>query len=384
MTAPAVESRSLARWIAVTWWVVLYAVSALLAYNIWFVEPIVGTGEGFRATWLYRYGDPWMGWCLLPLVLMWRRRLVVDRIRWWMLVVGHAVGAAVVVVLALGFRSCLLLISNHLPVALLPEVWRDIFSWPVAGLFAGLYFAIVMPAYALDFYRSWRAGQHEADQLKLANARIETRLVRAELDAMKMQLHPHYLFNALNSVTALIRRGRSEEAEEAVAGLGALLRRALNHRQELLVSLEEELEFVELYFAIERIRFRDRLTVAIDVQDECRKAAVPSLLLQPLVENAMKHGFSRQPEARLLRLRVWREGGELHLELYNDGPALTGTAAAGGTGIGLSNTRARLELMYGARARLRLADAPPRGVSARIVLPFEIPSDHEKDQDTDR
>lgn len=384
MTAPAVESRPFARWITVTWWVVLYVVSALLAYNIWFVEPIVGTGEGFRATWLYRYGDPWLGWLLLPVVLAWRRWLAADRVQWPLLVAGHAVGAAAVVFLAISFRAGLLLISNHLPVTLLAEVWRDIFTWGSAALFAGLYAAVALPAHAFDYYSRWRDGQRESEELKLVNARMEARLMRARLDAMKMQLHPHYLFNALNSITALIRRNRSEEAEEAVAKLGALLRRALNHRQELLVPLGEELEFLEYYFAIERIRFRDRLQVEFEVPEECRPAAVPSLLLQPLVENAMKHGFSRQPEARLLRLRVWREGGELHLELYNDGPALTGTAAAGGTGIGLSNTRARLELMYGNRASLRLADAPPRGVSARIVLPFEIPSDHEKDQDADR
>lgn len=370
-------------WLLPAWWVVFYLSSGLLAYNLWFVQPVVDTGENFRATWLYRYGDPWLWWLLLPLILGWRRRLAVDPLRWWRLAGGHAIGAGLTVLLALTFRAGLLLVPNRLPLSFLPEVWRDTFQWQSAVGFAGAYFAIVVPVYAWDFYHGWRAGQKEAAELKLANAQMETRLVRANLDALKMQLHPHFLFNALNSATALIRRGRTEEAEETVAKLGTLLRRALNHRQELLVTLAEELEFLEDYFAIERIRFQDRLEVRFDIAPDCRFARVPSLLLQPLVENAMKHGFSRLPAARLLHLRVWRAGDQLHLELYNDGPALTGVAAVGGTGIGLRNTRVRLQMMFGAAAELRLQNAPPNGVSARVTLPFETP-DHEKNQNLDR
>jgi two-component system, LytTR family, sensor kinase len=371
------------RWVTVVWWTVLYLESGLLAYNIWVVEPVVSTGESFRATWLYRYGDPWLGWLLLPLVLIWRRHLPVETQRWGWLAAGHLAGAALMVAAGTGFRAALMLLSNGLPPGFFPGVWSDVFEWSAAAGFAGLYFAMIVPIYALDFYQGWRNGQREAEELKLANARMETRLVRANLDALKMQLHPHFLFNALNSVNALIRRGRVEEAEEAVARLGTLLRRALNHRQELLVPLEEELAFLEDYFAVERIRFRDRLEVRIEVAADCRRALSPSLLLQPLVENAMKHGFSRLPEARLLDLRAWREGDRLVLELYNDGPGLDLPVAATGTGIGLHNTRTRLAMMYGPRASLTLKDSPPRGVCARIELPFTI-SAHEKDQDPHR
>lgn len=383
MSSLGIPKPVLPAWPTILWWVGLYVISGMLAYNIWFFEPVGRSGESFRATWLYRYGDPWILWLLLPGVLVWRRRLAVDRMRWWWLVLGHFGGATLTAALGIGFRASLLLISNQLPLAFLPEIWRDIFQWTSAAGFVGVYFAVVMPVYALDFYRGWRAGQKEAAELKLVNAQMETRLVRANLDALKMQLHPHFLFNALNSATALIRRGRVEEAEEAVAKLGTLLRRALEHRQELVVTLAEELEFLEDYFAIERIRFQDRLEVRFDIAPECRTARVPSLILQPLVENAMKHGFSRLPGARLLSLRVWRDHDRLQMELYNDGPALTGSVAAGGTGIGLRNTRIRLEMMFGSAATLSLENAPPHGVSARIILPFET-SDHEKNQDPDR
>ena len=195
--------------------------------------------------------------------------------------------------------------------------------------------------------------------------------MRARLDALKMQLHPHFLFNTLNSITALIRRGRMREAEDIVAGLGDLLRRSLEHRQDLKVALDDELKFLHRYFEIERIRFQDRLQV--EVEAGCDSALVPSLILQPLVENAMKHGFSRKPEARLLRISARRVDGDLRLGVYNDGPALSlgSTAKPNSHGIGTDNTRKRLQMMYGASAHFILQDAPPNGVLAEVLLPFQ-------------
>jgi two-component system LytT family sensor kinase len=234
-----------------------------------------------------------------------------------------------------------------------------------------IYFLGIMALYAAGFYRESRAGRQLTGELRLANARLETRLVRASLDALKMQLHPHFLFNTLNSITSLIRNNRTQEAEDVVAGLGELLRRALDHRQEAMATLESELEFLRRYFEIERVRFQDRLQLEYEIHPDCVLALVPCLLLQPLAENAMKHGISRDPEARLLRIGARRDPrGPLVLTVYNDGPPLPRDELLEGPGIGVQNTRARLHMLYGDEARFELRDQPPRGVLARVTLPF--------------
>jgi len=326
-----------------------------------------------RETLLYRGTGPLLCWLALPAA-----RIVTHRARFdepWPVraVALHAAGLVVACAVYWFAVSLRLLVSNHLPLTFWPEVLHDV--WTPEGWLAPLvgYGVLVLPMHARDFYVNWQAKQREASALQLANAQLETRLVRASLDALKMQLHPHFLFNTLNSITALIRRGRTDEAEDIVAGLGELLRRSLEHKQDLKVTLDAEISFLRRYFEIERIRFQDRLQVEIDVPAGCAALLVPSLILQPLVENAMKHGFSRDPAARVMRIAARREGDRLRLIVYNDGPAPTESAPPrAGTGIGLGNTRARLEMMYGAAARFTLRAEPPRGAVAEIELPVQL------------
>lgn len=353
------------------WWCVALLAGMWLAIDVWRLHSVTMQEQSFRATLLYRYGVYAFWWFLLPVIAAFRRRLVFDRLHWWSILPAHLALAFAFAVLDFGFRILLLMVANTLPVSFFMEVARDRWAWGPTLFAAAIYLAIVVPAYAVDFYLGWRAGQREAAELKVAKAEVEAQLLRANLDALKMQLHPHFLFNALNSITALIRRGDAELAEEALAQLADLLRRALDHKQDQKVTLERELEFLEQYFAIERIRFQDRLQVSFEISPECRTALLPSLVLQPLVENAMKHGFSRSPTARVMRLRAWRERNELRIELFNEGPPLPPELTSASSGIGLRNTRARLTMLFGATARLRLENAPG-GVKAQLTLPFQI------------
>lgn len=357
------------RWLSATWWTVTLVGGAWVVFDLWNPGGLADSERSLRSTLLYRFGPEFLWWCAVPGFVWLRATLGTER-PWWMLLAAHVLAAASATMAVIGLRVLLVLVANQLPPTFFGEVWSDFVHWPMATRQLWIYAMIALPIYATGFYRSWRAEQRGAAELKLANAQVETRLVRANLDALKMQLHPHFLFNALNSITALIRRGRTEEAEEAVAKLGILLRRALDHRQDQFLSLEREMEFLEHYFEIERIRFNDRLVVDLSAAPDCRGAKVPSLLLQPLVENAMKHGFARSPEARALRLSARREGDRLVLELYNDGPALPSGFSGEGSGIGLRNIHARLALLYGTDACLTLADVPG-GVLARVVLPFQ-------------
>jgi two-component system LytT family sensor kinase len=332
-------------------------------------------GFSFRDTLLYNDTTVGLIWLALPAARWAAWRYALERTSWWRVVLMQgAVGVPAAVFVVWGIHALRLLAANRLPLGLFGYVLRDTFAPDMFVAAAVGYVAMLLPFYAADFYRNWQIKQREAAELQLANAQLETRLVRASLDALKMQLHPHFLFNTLNTITALIRRERTREAEDVVAGLGELLRRALEHRQDLRVPLGEELKFLRHYFAIESIRFQDRLRVEFDIAPACHSALVPSLILQPLVENAMKHGFSRVAEARLLRISARVKDRRLLLAVYNDGPALspaTTEPVAPGRGIGTQNTRMRLDMMYGDAAEFRLRNSPPAGVSAEIELPFQ-------------
>jgi two-component system LytT family sensor kinase len=358
-----------------TWFAIWLAGTAglflMLAWDAW--PWIHGEAQAtFRYTRLNRWPIECLWWLLLPLILWLQSKLtMVDR-RWAWTLVLHAlmaVGIAGFFIVVQAFRVVL---ANHLPASFLPVVVQEL-RW-VAGwsyIPALIYFLIIFGLYAGSFYREWRSGQRLTQELTVANAQLETRLVRASLDALKMQLHPHFLFNTLNSITGLIRKDRTREAEDVVAGLGELLRRSLEHRQEARETLDEGLVFLRRYFDIECIRFQDRLKVEYDIDPRCLRALVASLVLQPLVENAMKHGISRDAGAGLLRITAVRDGTRLILTVYNDGPELPKDDAALSQGIGIQNTVARLHMLYGDEARLRLRNQPPRGVRAEVILPFQ-------------
>ncbi len=363
------------RWQAPGWraWTALTIVGATLmlvdAFRVFF-----SASASFRDTWLYHGAALALLWLALPVARWSTWRYPFELLSWWRVLSAHiavAIGVAAAAWLAFALR---LMVANQLPFGQLPYILRDTFDWDELMPDFLAYGALVLPFYARDFYRNWQVKQREAAELQLANAQLETRFVRASLDALKMQLHPHFLFNTLNSITALIRRGRAQEAEDIVAGLGELLRRSLEHKQDLKKTLDEELKFLNRYFEIESIRFQDRLRVEIEIAPDCRPALVPSLILQPLVENAMKHGFSKDPAAGLLRITAAHERDWLKLAVYNEGPPLARTGerpSDAGHGIGMQNTRTRLRMMYGDDAGLVLRNVPPRGVSAEIHLPFQ-------------
>jgi two-component system LytT family sensor kinase len=329
----------------------------------------------FRFTHLNQWPAWLLWWFLAPGVLWLQRRLTLLDRHWPWAIVLHTLAALLIAGLFSFVCAVRLLVANHLPWSFLPVILHDLREagqWNYTPLL--VYFTGVSVLYAAGYHRQWRAGESLTGELRVANARLETRVVRASLDALKMQLHPHFLFNTLNSITSLIRTGRTHEAEDVVAGLGELLRRALEHRQEAMDTLEHELDFLRRYFEIERIRFQDRLRVEYDVPAECLSALVPCLMLQPLAENAMKHGISRDPSARLLRLSARRDHDRLVLSVYNDGPALPRDELVGLSGIGVQNTRTRLHMLFGDDARFELRDQPPGGVLARLTLPFLTPS----------
>jgi signal transduction histidine kinase len=226
------------------------------------------------------------------------------------------------------------------------------------------YAAILGVGYAFSYYTRFRERETRASQL-------EAQLAQAQLQALKMQLHPHFLFNTLNGVAGLVRDNKNREAVNMLAGLSDLLRHTLESAGRQEVALSEELDFLELYLGIQQMRFPDRLRVEMCVAPDTLDALVPNLILQPLVENAVRHGVAPRAASGTVGVRSEREDGLLWLTVYDDGPGLKDSRqAARAGGIGLSNTRARLEQLYGAGHRFGVRNREGGGVEAVVAIPF--------------
>jgi signal transduction histidine kinase len=225
------------------------------------------------------------------------------------------------------------------------------------------YAGVVGGYHAIEFYGRYRQGE-------LLAAQLQTRMHEARLAMLRMELQPHFLFNALNAISGLVRRGDNEAAVTMLARLGTLLRRTLDGHGTQEARLGEELDLLEQYLAIERVRFGDRLDVTVEVEASLFDALVPTLVLQPIVENALRHGLARTPGAGTVRVCAERANGSLVLSVRDSGPGFAASQDGNHQGVGLSNTRARLEQLYGAAGRLDTGPAPGGGASVRITLPL--------------
>jgi two-component system LytT family sensor kinase len=224
------------------------------------------------------------------------------------------------------------------------------------------YAAIVGLSYALGYYRESRAREIKAAQL-------ETSLAEARLKTLEAQLHPHFLFNTLHAISTLVHT-KPDAADRMISRLSDLLRLAFESSGATGVSLQQELEFLQKYLEIEQTRFQDRLSVRFDIDPDTFDAEVPRLILQPLVENAIKHGVSPRSGPGLVAIAARRQGNALWLEVRDDGVGLTaGARNQLRNGIGLSNTRDRLACLYGDAHRLDFSDGAG-GLAVRIEIPF--------------
>jgi two-component system LytT family sensor kinase len=211
---------------------------------------------------------------------------------------------------------------------------------------------------------------------ELHTSRVEAQLAGAQLENLRLRVQPHFLFNTLHSIASLVRDDHRHSAVTMIAGLSDLLRYSLENATRTCVPLSEELEVVQRYLEIEQTRFSDRLSISVDATDETKEAVVPTLILQPIIENALRHGIARLVDGGRVEVRARRDDGALVLEVSNDGPPLREDWNRG-EGIGLSNTRARLQQLYGSNAVLELQSRLPTGVVARIRIPFSTELRHD-------
>jgi two-component system, LytTR family, sensor kinase len=225
-----------------------------------------------------------------------------------------------------------------------------------------LYTCVLLVGWMLDSRERLARQQMEA-------ARLNEQLAKAQLSVLRQQIEPHFLFNTLNTVAGLVREGKNDGAVDMIAGLSDLLRRTLQTSDKQQMELGEELEVVKQYLEIEKARFAERLRVDVDVPEELLRARVPSLILQPIVENAVKHGIAKSVQGGAIAISAARRNGTLTLSVANDGPGFPADWERARKGIGLENVRERLVSLYGAEAELRVEDRT-RGPCVAIVVPY--------------
>jgi len=308
----------------------------------------------------------WYSWAALtPAVLWLTRRFPFDRATWKMAIAVHTAGVLVVtslhVVVTVMLRMGTYWVMGESLDTWLHEAQEMLFlnfDWEMMT-----YWTIVGVGTALRYL-------HEARARELNAALLETRLVEAQLHTLQRQMQPHFLFNTLNTISALMHRD-VEAADAMIARLSDLLRMSLQRVGVQEVALKEELDFLSKYLEIEQTRFRDRLTVVFDIQADTLHALVPNLLLQPLVENAIKHGIGPRPTPGQIIVRARRTGALLELDVQDNGVGLSAARLTDfNRGVGLSNTRSRLDHLYGSLHRFEFRQPAEGGLLVCIAIPM--------------
>jgi two-component system LytT family sensor kinase len=261
------------------------------------------------------------------------------------------------------------LILARLEPSRVPHTMQQAFESSLKAMDFGIlhYAVIILCQHAIEYYSRYQEGQLRASQL-------ETKLATAQLHALKMQLHPHFLFNTLHSISELVHSDPNR-AETMIVRLSEFLRMTLEHVGHPEVTLREEIDFLERYLHIEKMRFEDRLTLDISIDPASLDAKVPNLLLQPIIENALRHGISHKQNGGLLRISSKREGDTLTMQVFDNGPGPQ--AQPHGQfreGVGLNNTRSRLQRLYGGEHKIAFKKIPDCGFEVTIQIPYRLTS----------
>lgn len=327
--------------------------------------------EGMNISFWRAFGTDFLGWLIwipaTPIVLALVRRFPIERGKLWRALPIHFIACLLISLVHSAFATRVNTVLRPFGPPRTPRSFFESFSGRALNQFhldLLIYAATIGMSYAVSYYFRFREREFRASQL-------ETQLAQAQLQTLKMQLHPHFLFNTLNGIAGLVRDSRNKAAVDMLAGLSDLLRYTLENAGKQEVALKEELEFLELYLDIQQMRFSDRLKVEMHIEPEVLDALVPNLILQPLVENAIRHGVSRRAGSGVVGVSARRNEGSLRISIYDDGLGLKrDDGAATVEGVGLSNTRARLAQLYGERQRFSLSEREGGGVEANLVIPF--------------
>jgi two-component system LytT family sensor kinase len=309
----------------------------------------------------------WLPWALAtPLVIGLARRYEIIRSTTVRTAAVHLAAFATISVVAEAWFAVLQVLFNPWDYPQQPtfmDAWRNSFLFQVLTYLI-VYALILTVTYVMD------ARERMARQM-IETARLSEQLSNSQLAALRQQIEPHFMFNTLHSITGLVRDYKNDAAVSMIVGLSEFLRRTLEDSHRSQVTLEEEVEYLQRYLEIQKVRFGERLKVSVAIPAELLRAQVPNLLLQPLVENAIKHGISKRAAGGAVHISGTRQDGNVCLTVYNDGPDSPTDWHATRTGVGINNLRTRLQILHGQESDLCLKYTEAGGVEAVVTLPLK-------------
>ncbi|MFT5141532.1 MAG: two-component system LytT family sensor kinase [Rhodothermales bacterium] len=362
LPSPALESALPRR----TVWTILalvWTVPGLAALSYYYLNQTV---SGQPISWSFAFVSTlpnWYLWAAMTPAIVWLgKRYRIERDNWKTTLLTIHLPAMVLMMLVHSLANLLLFYAAGMPghETLSGGLYRVHFTTRVhANLLT--YWTVLGVFYAYDYYRQLRLREQQSSELQI-------RLIQANLRALKMQLQPHFLFNTLNSVAALVRKKENNTAIRMLVQLSDFLRLALENKGRQEIPLRQELDFLERYLNIEKIRFQERLTVTITADPSVQDLFVPNMILQPLVENAIHHGIAPKADAGRIEISARIDGGRLVMQVLDDGPGMV-PSKSGRTGVGLVNIRERLKNLYGTDYTFTLQDAGGDGLLAEVSIP---------------
>ncbi len=325
--------------------------------------------EGRHHPWLPLFATElvsWLPWALAtPLISSLARRHPLAHGHLLRAATVHLAAFATVSVVAGTWSTVLQMLFNpwyHKQPRTFIETWTTTLLYQIL-IFLIVYALILTVTFVMD-------ARARVARQTTETARLNAELSRAQLAALRRQIEPHFMFNTLNSIAGLVRDHDNDAAVSMIVGLSEFLRRATEDSHRSQVTLAEEVEYLQRYLEIQKVRFGERLQVSIDIPAELMCAQVPNLLLQPLVENAIKHGIAKRVGGGTVRIAGARGDRSLRLTVYNDGPSDLPDWQATHTGVGLGNLRTRLQILHGSESSLQLSRAAPAGVEVVVTLPL--------------
>ena len=332
---------------------------------------VVMRAEGMQHAWLRLFVTllfSWLPWALAtPFVLDLAREYPLRRSKAFSAGLSHLAACVSIGLVSAAWVAGLVLLlnpwANSSPPGPFLHAWLDKFYNQILSSLI-LYGCILVVGSMLDSRERLARQQTET-------ARLNEQLSKAQLNALRRQIEPHFLFNALNGIVGLVREEKNDAAVKMIVALSDFLRGVVQDSNRQEVPLEEEMEFLLRYLDIQKMRFTERLQVSVNVPRELFPARVPSLILQPMVENAIKHGIAKRAHGGAIRITASRSNGMLTLKVYNDGPNLALECEQTQSGIGISNVRTRLHSLYGDAFELSLRNQEPDGVEVSVSVPFK-------------
>ncbi len=371
-----------------------YARAAAICLCVWTIVGLFRASEDIIQEWHWRSADRYdwralvsinlfIAYCqagMTPIVFALGRRFPIERPRRatrFLLHTAFSLAATHAVILLFTLAALLLGAGR----SLIHPTFTGVF---VAAYVGGFhlhilgYWSILGLHHAVHYHRLFLERDQYAARLQVRDSELRRELAYAQLSALQAQLRPHFLFNTLNAVAALVRQERFGEACDMLAGLRQLLHRVVRDGEAQEIPLRRELDYLGLYLSIERVRFGDRLSVETSIEPPLLDAAVPSLCLQPLVENCIRHGISRTAGGGRILISARQAGDEMLLQVEDNGRGLSRSDALDVTGLGISNTRARLRQLYGDRGSFFIDARPGGGTRATLALPYHCGLRHDE------